>query len=127
MDNGLDSSFQMPPGEDRGYSAPRKYRLDVENKMATEVWSYARDQMIDSPICSSIYEDAPLNYLIDYSDINGPAAPEQFAELLGLDAAGEKIFHYQYPTLRCDTAFNAIPLHLESTSFPTVEPRALSI
>ena len=26
---------------------------------------------IDSPICSSIYEDAPLNYLIDYSDIDG--------------------------------------------------------
>ena len=127
MDNGLESSLQMPPGEDRGYSAPRKYRLDVENKLATEVWNYERDQMINSPICSSIYEDAPLNYLIDYSDIPGPLAPEQFAELLGLDAAGEKIFHYQYPTFHCDTAFNAIPLHLESTSFPTVEPRALNI
>jgi len=127
MDNGLASTVQMPPGEDRGYSAPRKYRLDVESKIATEVWNYERDQMTNSPICSSIYEDAPLNYLIDYSDINGPIAPEQFAELVGLDAAGEKIFHYQYPTLRCDTAFNAIPLHLESTSFPTVEPRALNI
>ena len=127
LDNGLDSSFQMPPGEDRGYSAPRKYHLDVENKMATEVWSYERDQMINSPICSSIYEDAPLNYLIDYSTIPGPPAPEQFAELLGLDAAGEKIFHYQYPTFRCNTAFNAIPLHLESTSFPTVPPRALNV
>ncbi len=84
-------------------------------------------RLINSPICSSIYEDAPLNYLIDYSDINGPDAPEQFAELVGLDAAGEKIFHYQYPTFHCDTAFNAIPLHLESTSFPTVEPRALNI
>ena len=127
MDNGFDSAFQMPPGEDRGWSAPRKYRLDVENKMATEVWNYERDQLINSPICSSIYEDAPLNYLIDYSDINGPVAPEQFAELVGLDAAGEKIFHYQYPTFHCDTAFNAIPLHLESTRFPTVEPRALNI
>ena len=56
-----------------------------------------------------------------------PAAPEQFAELLGLDAAGEKIFHYQYPTFHCDTAFNAIPLHLENTSFPTVPPRALNV
>ena len=27
-------------------------------------------------------------------------------QLLGLDAAGEKIFHYQYPTFHCNTAFN---------------------
>ena len=127
FDNGLNSTFQMPPGENLGYSAPRKYRLDVENKITTEVWNYERDQTINSPICSSIYEDAPFNYLIDYSDINGPTAPDQFAELLGLDAAGEKIFHYQYPTFHCDTAFNAIPLHLESTTFPTVEARSLNI
>ena len=127
MDNGLDSAVQMPPGEDRGYSAPRKYLLDVEAKLATEVWNYERDQTINSPICSSIYEDAPLNYLIDYSDINGPFAEEQFAELLGLDAAGETIFHYQYVTSRCSTAFNAIPLHLESTKFPTAGPQSLNL
>jgi len=46
---------------------------------------------------------------------------------LGLNAAGEKIFYYQYPTDFCNTAFNAIPLHLENTKFPTVGPQALNL
>jgi hypothetical protein len=77
-----------------------------------------------SPICSSVYEDASFNYLVDYADINGPAAEVQYAELFGLDAQGQRIFDYQYPTFHCDTAFNSIPLHLENTSFPAVRSRA---
>ena len=46
---------------------------------------------------------------------------------LGLDAAGEKIFYYQYPTMGCNTAYNSIPIHLESTKFPTVGPQALNL
>jgi hypothetical protein len=42
-------------------------------------------------------------------------------------AAGEKVFYYQYVTYSCNTAFNSIPLHLESTKFPTVQPRALNL
>ena len=56
------------------------------------------NQNIHCPLCSSIYEDAPYNYLIDYAFVNGglPGLPV-FAQLLGLNAAGERIFYYQYP------------------------------
>ncbi len=127
MDNGLRSTVQMPQGETRPYASPRKYLLDVEAQTATEVWNFEMDQSLNSPICSSVYEDAPFNYLIDYSDVNGPLAVDQFAQLLGLTPAGEVVFHYQYETNRCNQAFNAIPLHLEKSSFPTVQPRALNI
>lgn len=127
FDNGFNSFFQQPPGVDRPYSSPRKYRLDLTGKTATEVWNFEMDQSIISPICGSIYEDAPLNYLIDYADVNGLAGQFQYAQLVGLDAAGETIFYFQYPTVFCSTAFNSAPVHLESTSFPTVEPRALNL
>jgi hypothetical protein len=86
------------------------------------------NESIHCPFCSSIYEDAPYNYLIDYAIVNGglPGVPT-FAQLLGLDAAGEKIFYYQYPTMGCNTAYNSIPIHLESTKFPTVGPQALNL
>ncbi|MBA3607150.1 MAG: aryl-sulfate sulfotransferase [Chthoniobacterales bacterium] len=127
MDNGFNSIFQMPQGLNRGYASPRKYRLDLDSNLATEVWNYEMDQTILSPICSSVYEDAPLNYVIDYSFVGGFAATTPFAQLLGLDAAGEKVFYYQYPTHFCDTGYNSIPLHLESINFPTVSARNLNI
>jgi hypothetical protein len=86
------------------------------------------NQSIHSPFCGSCYEDAPHNYLIDYAFVNGglPGRPT-FAQLIGLDASGEKIFYYQYPTVSCNTAYNSIPLHLESTNFPTVGPQPLNL
>jgi len=127
FDNGFGSLFQQPPGETRPYASPRKYQLDLDANLATEIWNYEMDQSILSPICSSIYEDAPFNYLIDYAFVGGFAAESPAAQLLGLDAVGEKVFYYQYPTVFCNTAYNSIPLHLERTSFPTVEPRALNL
>jgi hypothetical protein len=83
---------------------------------------------IHCPFCSSVYEDAPYNYLIDYSIVNGgrPGVPV-FAELLGLNAAGEKIFYYQYPAFNCSKIYRALPIHLENTKFPTVGPQALNL
>lgn len=127
FDNGFQSFFQMPVGASRPYASPRKYQLDLKNNLATEVWNDEMGQSLFSPICGSIYEDAPLNYLIDYADINGFGAPSQFAQLVGLNVAGDTVFRYQYPTVACSTAFNAVPLHLESTSFPTVGARALNL
>jgi len=133
FDNGLNSLFPLnqPPGEGRTFSSPRKYSLDLVGKIATEVWEFPMDQSVYSPICSSCYEDAPLNYLIDYAFANGSFVPPPgggLAQLLGLDAAGEKIFYYQYPkNLPCITAYNSIPIHLESTKFPTVGPQALNL
>ena len=128
FDNGQRSSFQNPPGDQRNYASPRKYRLDLVAKVATEVWNFPMNQSIHCPLCSSVYEDAPLNYLIDYAFINSglPGNPT-LAQLLGLDAAGQEIFYYQYPTVGCSTAYNSIPIHLENTKFPTVGPQVLNL
>jgi arylsulfate sulfotransferase len=128
FDNGQNSIFQKPPGNQRDFASPRKYSLDLAANVATEVWNFPMNQSIHSPFCGSVYEDAPLNYLVDYAIVNGglPGVPT-FAQLLGLDAGGEKIFYYQYSTMGCSTAYNSIPIHLESTKFPTVGPQALNL
>src|SRR5439155_17511478 len=125
--NGEMSLFQNPPGAQREYASPRKYSLDLVNKIATEVWNFPMNESIHSPFCGSIYEDAPYNYLIDYAFVNGGTPNPTFAQLLGLDATSQTIFYYQYPTTGCSTAYNSIPIHLESTKFPTVGPQALNL
>ncbi len=59
------------------------------------------NESIHSPFCGSVYEDAPLNYLIDYAFVNGglPNVPT-FAQLLGLDAARRKDFLLSIPDHR---------------------------
>lgn len=127
FDNGFFSEFQIPSGETRPYASPRKYQLDLQARVATEVWNYEKDESIRSPICGSVYEDAPFNYLIDYAFVGGFAVEDHYAQLLGLDAAGKTVFYYQYSTVNCNKAFHAIPLHLENTRFPTVGPQALNL
>lgn len=134
FDDGFFSNFQQPPGVNRTYASPRKYQLNLEDVSAggspgtaTEVWNYEWSQSILDPICSSVYEDAPLNYLIDYAFIGGFMASFPTAQLLGLDAAGNTIFDYQYPTNFCDTAYNSRPVHLENSKYPTVGPQALNL
>ena len=113
---------------DRRYSSPRKYRLDLVNKVATEVWNFPMNRSIYCPFCGSVYEDAPNNYLIDYAIVNGglPGRPT-FAQLLGVDAAGNVIFSYRYPAINCGTIYRALPIHLENTKFPTVGPQVLNL
>ncbi len=118
MDNGRNSQFQTPMGINRDYSAPRKYELDLSAKVATEVWNYERGQGIYSQFCGSIYEDAPLNYLIDYAFITNDGSGTT-AQLEGLDASGNLVFNYEYPTGGCNTAYNSIPLHAEAFSLTT--------
>src|SRR5207248_6108059 len=115
-------------GEERDYSTPRKYEIDLNAKTATEVWNFELGQSLWCPYCGSIYEDAPKNYLIDYSFLNGglPGIPT-FAQLLGLNAAGETIFSYRYPTNSCGKIYRALPIHLERTKLPTVGPQALNL
>ena len=69
FDDGTGSELQQPPGETRDYSAPRKYHLDLRALEATETWHYYPDPSVYSPFCSSVYEDAPDNYVIDYSRV----------------------------------------------------------
>jgi arylsulfate sulfotransferase len=111
FDDGFGSNFQQPPGESRTYSAPRKYQIDLGAFEATETWHYYPDPSVDSPFCSSVYEDAPDNYLIDYT-LGGP---EIWTGIVGLDALGNVAFNYQYDELAfCGTAWNAIQIHWEN-------------
>ncbi len=126
FDNGQNSGFHVPQGEERGYASPRKYELDLNAKTATEVWNFEMGQNTFCPYCGSVYEDAPKNYLIDYA-LENPVGQNAFARLLGLDAAGETIFSYRYPTTSCTKIYRALPVHLENTKFPTVGPQALNL
>jgi arylsulfate sulfotransferase len=110
FDDGAGSNFQQPPGETRNYSAPRKYQIDLGAFEATETWHYYPDPSVYSPFCSSVYEDAPNNYLIDYT-LGGPYV---YTGIVGLDALGNVAFNYQYDELNfCGTAWNAIQIHWE--------------
>src|SRR6267378_1942087 len=128
FDNGNESIFQDPPGAHRDFASPRKYSLDLVGMVATEMWNFPMNESIHCPFCSTVYEDAPYNYLIDYSIVNAglPGVPV-FAELLGLNAAGETIFFYRYPATNCTEIYRALPVHLENTKFPTVGPQALNL
>ena len=111
FDDGAASSYQVPPGENRTYSAPRKYALDLVNRTATEIWHYLPMPSIYSPFCSSVYEDATDNYLIDYT-LGGPYV---FTGIVGLDQSGNKAFDYRYDELDfCGTAWNASIIHWEN-------------
>ncbi len=110
FDNGTASLTQVPPGDSRTYSAPRRYA--ISGKTATEVFHYLPDPPIKSSFCSSVYEDAPDNYLIDYAMADGVNC-----DIVGLDATGAAVFFYQYVADGCGTAFNANPIHLENLSF----------
>jgi hypothetical protein len=127
IDNGQSSVFQVPKGDQRDYASPRKYRLDLVAKTATEVWNYPVNESVHCPYCSSVYEDAPFNYLIDYAFVNGGLGIPVFAQLLGLNAAGDRIFHYQYPAINCGKIYRAFPVHLENIKFPTVGPQVLNL
>ena len=127
LDNGYNSFFQQPPGESRSYAAPRKYHLDVATMTATEVWNYPMDETVNSPFCGSVYEDLPLNYLIDYAYVQGTSGQPLHARIMGLDATQAKIFDYEYVTSGCLEIFNAVPLHLENSSFPAVGPQSLNL
>lgn len=121
FDNGRASLTQSPVGMDRGYSAPRKYQINTQTMVATELWNYEAGQAFNSPYCSSVYEDGPLNYVVDYAILKA-FTPPQMAELLGLDASGTKIFHYRYSTNNCDIAFATNPIHFENVVFSVLAP-----
>ena len=119
FDDGFPSIHQVPAGKGRSYSAARKYLIDTAANTATETWNYTAAKMISSPICSSVYEDAPLNFLIDYATEGySPTTPAAYTEILGLNAAGTKIFDYRYPAVAvCGSGWNAQPIHLEQLVF----------
>ncbi len=123
FDDGQNSLNHAPAGTERNYSTPRKYRIDPSAATASELWNYSNGQTFFSYICSSVYEDAAANYLIDYADIIN-LGNTSYAELVGLGPAGDKVFDYRYTTNFCSTAWNSIPVHLEALRFATIDPIA---
>ncbi len=119
FDDGYGSLLQQPPGKSRPFSAARKYLIDSVARTATETWDYTADKMISSPICSSVYEDEPKNFLIDFATEGYSATtPAVSTEIMGLNAAEAKVFDYKYQaTNACDSGWNAQPIHLEHMSF----------
>lgn len=110
FDNGQRSRHNGPPyGPNRSYSAPRKYALDLEAKTATEVWNYPNGESVFAAFRSSAYEDAALNYLVNY-DVGQQ-------RVLGLSASGEKVFDYRFPGF----GYRSIPVHWENLSFPATD------
>lgn len=121
MDNGVGSLSHVPRGPTRGYAAPRKYKIDLESNTATEVWNFLNGKSVHSPFCSSVYEDAPNNYLVDYAPgVRG------FAKILGLTPAGEKVFEYAYPTVKCEDGYRSAPLPWHKLTFPRAGVRPSS-
>ena len=117
LDNGQPSLHHEPRGTLREYAAGRKYHLDLDARVATEVWTYDHGQTVRSPYRSSIYEDAPHHYLIDYAVARNPDGSKR-AQLLGLLPSGETVFEYSYPTVWGFVAYRAMPIHLENLVFP---------
>ncbi len=111
FDNGQTSAHHTPLGSSRGYSAPRKYALDLVSRTATEVWNFPNDESVRSAFRSSVYEDAALNYLVHY-DVGQQ-------RVLGISASGEKVFDYRFP----GGGFRSLPLHWENLTFPATDVR----
>ena len=123
FDDGFGSLNQVFAGKSRSYSAARKYLIDSTARTATETWNYTSDKLISSPICSSVYEDQPHNFLIDFATEGLSTMPfvptdSSSVDLMGLNAAGEKVFDYKYPEYNgCGSGWNAQIVHLENLVF----------
>jgi hypothetical protein len=113
MDNGTPSQHHVPAGPARN-AFVRQYRLDLQAKIATESYTYATG--LTTPFCSSVYEDAPHNYMLDYAVVGGINA-DTTARLLALTPTGEKVFEYSYPSGPCNVAYRSLPIHLERLQF----------
>ena len=117
----------MPRGEQRDYASPRKYKLDLTAKTATEVWNFELGQSLLSHIA---LVSMRTRHSTTSSTLHLSTAyqTQSRAQLIGLNAADQTIFRYQYPSLPgCRLAFNSLPIHLENTKFPTVGPQALNL
>jgi len=98
-----------PAGESRTYSAVSAYSIDKASMTAQDVWDYDAGKTIYSALCSSSYEAAEKSLLLDYSFADGGKQ----AILVGLNAAHETVFSFQYPSSLCTTGWNARPIALD--------------
>lgn len=98
-----------PAGQTRTYSAVSAYSIDEPSMTATEAWDYNAGQTIYSEICSSAYEAANQSILVGYAVADNNTE----ALLVGLDSNDNVVFEFEYPTLECNTSWNARPISLD--------------
>ncbi|HTN48345.1 MAG TPA: aryl-sulfate sulfotransferase [Burkholderiaceae bacterium] len=101
-----------PAGASRTYSAVSAYLIDPINRMATEVWRFENGRTLYSAYCSSAYEGPGKSLLIDYA-----ATANQTTRIVALDANHQVVFDFAYPTLGCNTAWNAQPISFDAVNF----------
>jgi len=116
FNNGF-ASLNQPAGTSRGenrtHSVISAYDIDAANLRAREVVRFDYGQSIYSDICSSAYETANGSQLISYA----VADARTHARLVGLDPSRQVSFDFEYPTLSCNTSWNARPIAFESMQF----------
>jgi hypothetical protein len=99
-----------PAGQSRTYSAVSAYSINVDAKTAQEVWRFDYNQSVYSLICGSAYEGQEKSILVDYA----------FADLgihtrvVGLNAAHDVVFDFEYKSSACGTGWNALPIRFDS-------------
>jgi arylsulfate sulfotransferase len=115
FNDGLGSRNQpagAPAGDDLFFSPVVAYSIDDSANTATEVWEFDYGGTIYSPICSSAYESAAggRSILVDYSVADNITA----TRLVGLDNEHNVVFDFEYPTIGCNTAWNATPIAFDN-------------
>ncbi|RTL22463.1 MAG: hypothetical protein EKK52_06010 [Burkholderiales bacterium] len=115
FDNGANSLNQpsgAPTGMTRAYSAVSKFTIDATNRLATMNWRFDNAKSIQSSYCSSAYEVSNKTMLVTYAIADGNSA-----RLIGLGTDQKIAFDFNYPSLRCDTAWNALPIAFDALQY----------
>jgi arylsulfate sulfotransferase len=115
FNDGYASSNQpagAPAGQSLSYSAVSAYSIDSATSTAQEVWRFDYGQSIYSFVCSSAYEASGGSVLVDYAVADGDTE----TRLVGLDAAHNVVFDFEYPTQFCNTSWNATPIAFDDFS-----------
>ncbi len=109
FDDGTGSSYQVPAGLTRGYSAGRSYKIDTVARTATEVVNYTPEPHIYANFCGSFYEQTPDNYLIDFATADNDTQ----AILQGIGPNQSLVFQFTVAqtsqTSGCGAGWNALP------------------
>ncbi len=100
------------PGVTRTYSAVSAYSINALAMTAQNEWNFDRGQTVFSAICSSAYEALGQSILVDYA----VADNDTHARLVGLDANHNIVFEFEYPTVPCNTSWNAVPIAFDNLS-----------
>jgi arylsulfate sulfotransferase len=111
-DGSADQPAGQSPGITRTYSAVSAYTFDTASMTATDVFDFDYGQTLYSAVCSSAYEAQSHSILVDYA----VAANSTETRMVGLNAAHDVVFDFQYKTVPCETSWNAIPMPFDNMS-----------